>query len=113
VYDLEVERAHNFIVNGIVVHNCIYRFRGAAYSNLLNFIRDFAAAKKVNITRNYRSTQPILDCAYQLIQNNNPERFEVKANIDKHLIGLSKEAARRSNCILIIILPNATMSQDD
>ncbi len=70
---------------------CIYRFRGAAYSNLLNFIRDFPGAKKVNITRNYRSTQPILDSAYQLIQNNNPERFEVKANIDKHLIGLTKE----------------------
>jgi len=41
--------------------------------------------------RNYRSTQPILDSAYQLIQNNNPERFEVKANINKHLLGVSKE----------------------
>jgi len=70
---------------------CIYRFRGAAYSNLLNFINDFPGAKKVNIIRNYRSSQVILDSAYRLIQNNNPERFEVKANIDKRLIGLSKE----------------------
>lgn len=70
---------------------CIYRFRGAAYSNLLSFTKDFPDAKKVNIVQNYRSTQPLLDSAYQLIQNNNPERFEIKAKIDKRLIGLAKE----------------------
>lgn len=69
---------------------CIYRFRGAAYSNLMNFIKDFSDAKKVSIVQNYRSTQGILDSAYRLIQHNNPERFEVKANIDKRLIGLIK-----------------------
>jgi DNA helicase-2/ATP-dependent DNA helicase PcrA len=93
VYDLEVERTHNFIANGIIVHNCIYRFRGAAYSNLLNFINDFPDAKEISIVRNYRSSQVILDSAYRLIQNNNPERFEVKANIDKRLIGLTKEGS--------------------
>ncbi|MDD4939368.1 MAG: ATP-dependent DNA helicase [Candidatus Omnitrophica bacterium] len=72
---------------------CIYRFRGAAYSNLLNFIRDFSDAKKVSIVRNYRSYQPILDSAYRLIQHNNPERFEVKAKIDKRLIGLAKKGS--------------------
>jgi DNA helicase-2/ATP-dependent DNA helicase PcrA len=70
---------------------CIYRFRGAAYSNLLNFIQDFPQTKKVSIIQNYRSAQPILDSAYQLIQFNNPERFEIKANINKRLIGLNKE----------------------
>jgi DNA helicase-2/ATP-dependent DNA helicase PcrA len=69
----------------------IYRWRGAAYSNLLNFINEYPDTKKVSLIRNYRSTQPILDSAYQLIQNNNPERFEVKANINKRLIGLTKE----------------------
>ena len=90
VYDLEVERTHNFIANGVVVHNCIYRFRGAAYSNLLNFIRDFPQSKKVSIIQNYRSGQPILDSAYRLIQFNNPERFEIKADINKRLVGLNK-----------------------
>ncbi len=68
---------------------CIYRFRGAAYSNLLNFVRDFPQAAKVSLVRNYRSNQLVLDSAYRLIQNNNPERFEVKAGIDKRLIGSS------------------------
>ncbi|HTY45338.1 MAG TPA: ATP-dependent DNA helicase [Patescibacteria group bacterium] len=72
---------------------CIYRFRGAAYSNLLNFIDDFPDARKVSIVQNYRSTQQILDSAYRLIQHNNPERFEVKAHIDKRLLGLHKEAS--------------------
>lgn len=72
---------------------CIYRFRGAAYSNLLNFIRDFPQAKKVSIIQNYRSGQAILDSAYRLIQFNNPERFEIKANINKCLVGLNKEGS--------------------
>lgn len=70
---------------------CIYRFRGAAYSNILNFIDAYPEAKKITLIRNYRSTQKILDSAYRLIQNNNPDRFEVKSNINKKLIGLSKE----------------------
>ncbi len=70
---------------------CIYRWRGAAYSNVLNFVESFPEAKKVSLIQNYRSHQPLLDSAYKLIQNNNPERFEVKAGINKKLIGLSKE----------------------
>jgi len=70
---------------------CIYRFRGAAYSNLLNFVKDFPQAKKVSIIQNYRSHQAILDSAYKLIQLNNPERFEVKADINKRLVSANKE----------------------
>ncbi len=68
---------------------CIYRWRGAAYSNVLNFTQEYKQAKNISLIQNYRSTQEILDSAYQLIQYNNPERFEVKAKINKHLIGLS------------------------
>lgn len=68
---------------------CIYRWRGAAYSNVLNFIEEYPKAEKITLIKNYRSTQPILDSSYQLIQHNNPERFEIKAKINKHLIGLT------------------------
>ena len=70
---------------------CVFRFRGAAYSNIINFDREYPQAKKISLIQNYRSPQSILDCAYRLIQKNNPERFEVKANINKRLIGLRKE----------------------
>ena len=70
---------------------CIYRWRGAAYSNVLNFIEVYPEAKKISLIQNYRSTQVILDNAYRLIQHNNPERFEVKANINKRLVGVAGE----------------------
>ena len=69
----------------------VYRFRGAAYSNILSFTQDFPDAKKISLIHNYRSPQPILDSAYRLIQYNNPERFEIKANINKRLMAQTKE----------------------
>ncbi len=68
----------------------IYRWRGASYSNLLSFIKAYPEAEKISLIKNYRSTQKILDYAYRLIQFNNPDRFEVKANISKHLMGLEQ-----------------------
>ena len=63
----------------------IYRWRGAAISNVIQFRQTFPKTKIVVLTQNYRSSQLILDHAYQLIQNNNPDRLEVKEKIDKHL----------------------------
>ncbi|HOU75803.1 MAG TPA: ATP-dependent DNA helicase [Candidatus Dojkabacteria bacterium] len=63
----------------------IYRFRGASISNILTFQDDYPDCKKYVLTENYRSTQPILDLAYQSISNNNPNRLEIKANVSKKL----------------------------
>ncbi len=72
----------------------IYRFRGAAVSNVLQFKKNFPDAKVVSLTDNYRSTQIILDAAYRLIQNNNPNRLEVVEKIDKKLKSHSKSAKK-------------------
>ncbi|TSC53443.1 MAG: hypothetical protein LiPW31_375, partial [Microgenomates group bacterium LiPW_31] len=61
------------------------RFRGAAVSNIIQFRENYPKAKIVVLTKNYRSTQEILDRAYRLIQNNNPDRLEIKEKIDKKL----------------------------
>ena len=63
----------------------IYKFRGAAISNILQFEEKYPEAKKVVLTENYRSSQKILDLAYKSIQHNNPDRLEVKAQIKKEL----------------------------
>ena len=63
----------------------IYRFRGAAVSNIVQFRKNFKRSKVVVLTKNYRSTQEILDRAYGLIQNNNPDRLEAVEKIDKRL----------------------------
>ena len=88
VYDLEIDKTHNFIANDIVVHNSIYRWRGAAIANMMQFRNHFPTAKIVTLNKNYRSTQNILDGAYDMIQNNNPDRLEIKENIDKKLHGM-------------------------
>lgn len=63
----------------------IYRFRGAALTNILSFKDAYPDATEVVLTRNYRSTQGILDSAYRLIQQNNPERLEIRNGIVKRL----------------------------
>lgn len=63
----------------------IYKFRGAAISNILNFLDVYPQSTQVVLTTNYRSPQPILDAAYRLIQHNNPDRLEGKYGLDKRL----------------------------
>jgi DNA helicase-2/ATP-dependent DNA helicase PcrA len=63
----------------------IFRFRGASLSNILSFEEIYPEAKRVVLTRNYRSTQAILDACYRLIQHNNPSRLEIKDKVDKRL----------------------------
>ena len=63
----------------------IYRFRGAAVSNVIQFKKNFPKSRIVTLRQNYRSTQAILDASYRLIQNNNPNRLEVVEGIDKRL----------------------------
>lgn len=64
----------------------IYKFRGAAVSNILDFREAYKKAKTIVLTENFRSTQAILDKSYDLIQNNNPDRLEVKYKINKKLV---------------------------
>ncbi|OGD92626.1 hypothetical protein A2697_00495 [Candidatus Curtissbacteria bacterium RIFCSPHIGHO2_01_FULL_41_44] len=63
----------------------IYKFRGAAISNILEFKKTHPAAKQVVLTQNYRSTQAILDSAYRLIRHNDPDRLEIENKIVKKL----------------------------
>ncbi|OGY24116.1 MAG: hypothetical protein A2172_01060 [Candidatus Woykebacteria bacterium RBG_13_40_15] len=69
----------------------IYRFRGAAISNVFEFRKTYPKAKIVTLIENYRSTQPILDSAYKLIQQNNPDRLEAREKINKKLLAVRKE----------------------
>lgn len=63
----------------------IYRWRGAAVSNIIQFREKFPDAKTIVLTENYRSTTAILESSYRMIQHNNPDRLEVKAGVDKRL----------------------------
>ncbi len=56
----------------------IYSWRGATVSNIINFKKDFPQAEAITIERNYRSVQPILTIANEVIKNNkyrNPKKL--------------------------------------
>ncbi len=84
VYDLEVDRTHNFVADGVVVHNSIFRFRGASMSNILQFKKDYPESKNIVLINNYRNNQNILDLSYDFIKLNNPNRLEVQLKEEKN-----------------------------
>ncbi|MFA5746777.1 MAG: UvrD-helicase domain-containing protein [Candidatus Paceibacterota bacterium] len=96
VYDLEVDKTHNFLAQGIVVHNSIYSFQGASFNNVLQFKKDFSGSDDIVLVKNYRSPQNILDLAYDFIQLNNPNRLEFRLNESQEL----KEQAKKKGVSL-------------
>lgn len=68
----------------------IFRFQGANINNIIEFEEKFTPAKIV-LTRNYRSTQPILDAARKLIENNEHRLVNKFSNLSKELIASHKD----------------------
>jgi len=69
----------------------IYRWRGASFSNIIQFKKDFPKAKEISLIRNYRSRQNILDLSYNFIKANDPDRLECVNNIQKKLTAQARE----------------------
>jgi DNA helicase-2/ATP-dependent DNA helicase PcrA len=88
----------------------IYAFRGASVSNILRFKDDFPQAKEIVLNENYRSQQEILDYAYKLIQNNNPDRLEVKLNVNKKLIFTGEK--KQSKAPAVVHIHCATLNEE-
>lgn len=62
----------------------IYSWRGADYTNILNFEKDFSERKEIKLERNYRSTGTILKAANAVIANNTDRKDKELWTHDGH-----------------------------
>ena len=77
----------------------IYKFRGAAISNILSFMKDYPDANNIVLTTSYRCPQTVLDAAYRLIKFNDPDTLEAQLGINKNL---SAQQNRRGEKVELI-----------
>ncbi|PIS32157.1 hypothetical protein COT40_01545 [Candidatus Peregrinibacteria bacterium CG08_land_8_20_14_0_20_41_10] len=68
----------------------IFRFQGASLENLLYFEHKYPRLKKIVLTENYRSVQPILDAASSVISHNQTRLVNTMPGLDKTLLSQVK-----------------------
>ncbi len=84
----------------------IFKWRGAALSNMVMFREAFPEARIFTLAENFRSHQKVLDPAYRLIRHNDPDRLEVQLGISKRLWSARPEGPA------LEFLPFATASEE-
>ncbi len=84
----------------------IYRFQGAEVSNIIDFPKQFTEHALVVLTKNYRSTQHILDVAREVIEKSNERLEAVIPKLEKKLIASRPELGNGN--IVHMLLPTRT-----
>ncbi|RPJ80658.1 MAG: ATP-dependent helicase, partial [Deltaproteobacteria bacterium] len=82
----------------------IYGFRGSDVQYFKKFIVDYPQAKVINLTRNYRSTETILQASFHVIrdQHDNPSEPKVFSEIDgKKTISVMNFSTGKSEAVAI------------
>jgi DNA helicase-2/ATP-dependent DNA helicase PcrA len=69
----------------------IYRFQGAEISNILDFPKYFKEHALIVLTKNYRSTQHILDVAREVIEKSEERLERVIPTLEKKLVAARPE----------------------
>jgi DNA helicase-2/ATP-dependent DNA helicase PcrA len=71
VNDLNVDRTHNYVAGGILVHNCIYAWRGASSRYLQSGIQtDLGPVAEYELTRSFRLGAVVAQMAQNVIDHN-------------------------------------------
>lgn len=63
VYDLDVQHLHNYSASGVIVHNCLYGWRGADERLFTAFLEDFPEARVHSLDENFRASGRLVELA--------------------------------------------------
>jgi DNA helicase-2/ATP-dependent DNA helicase PcrA len=84
----------------------IYRFQGAEISNILDFPKQFTDHALIVLTKNYRSTQAILDVAREVIEKSEERLEAVIPKLEKKLVSSRPDLGHGN--IVHMLLPTRT-----
>lgn len=68
----------------------IFKFQGASVENMIQFKEKYPLTATITLTKNYRSTQSILDLSAKIIDQST-ERLSTIQNINKNLVSMKQE----------------------
>lgn len=80
VHDFDVDRSHNYIANGIVVHNSIFGFRGAD-SNAMTNVTTRLNAQVLPLSICYRCPKSHIELAQQIVPEIEPAPNAIEGTI--------------------------------
>ncbi len=69
----------------------IYRFQGADISNILDFKHNYKRTQIISLQENYRSVEPILNIAYDVIKKGHNRLEKIFPEVQKNLLPNNKE----------------------
>lgn len=76
VYHIEMARTGNLIVNDIVSHNSIYKWRGSDPEFFINYDEHFESCELFRLEQNYRSANNIVELSNALIAKNKNQIYK-------------------------------------
>ncbi|KKW39269.1 hypothetical protein A2454_03485 [Candidatus Peribacteria bacterium RIFOXYC2_FULL_55_14] len=95
VLDLLTTFVHSDLQPNIFVvgddDQAIFRFQGANIGNMFSFLERFPSTAVITLTKNYRSFQPILDAASEVIAVNEERLAGKIGGVEKYLVSTKKE----------------------
>jgi len=86
----------------------IYAFRGASVENILHFPKEYPGAQVIRLEQNYRSTQPVLDLANQVLRHAahkfDKRLFSERADGPKPMLVRSLSDATQHQTVVSLVL---------
>lgn len=112
VFDLNVADVHNYAANGILVHNCVYGFRGAVIGGMEMMKRELNAIE-LTLTETFRCPRNVVALAREIVPDYRAHESNALGIVDSAraadlvgLVGPGNAILSRTNAPLAVLCMN-------